>query len=218
MKPNIVIIGGSYGISKKIAEGLEPTAEVFTFSRSKSFDVLNDQLPLNDLPDVIDGVVYAPGTIKLKPFQSLKIEDFEDDFKVNALGAVKILQALYPRLKNSQSASVVLFSTVAVQKGMPYHASISMAKGAIEGLVRSLAIEWAPKIRVNAIAPSLTDTPLAAKITGNAKALEVTTEKHPLKRIGRDTDIAEMALFLLSSKSSWITGQVLPVDGGLSIA
>jgi len=218
MKPNIVIIGGTHGISKKIAEGLESIAEVFSFSRTNSFDVLNDELPIQDLPDVIDGVVYAPGTIKLKPFQSLKIEDFENDFQVNAIGAVKVLQALYPKLKKSESASVILFSTVAVQKGMAYHASISMAKGAVEGLVRSLAMEWAPKIRVNAIAPSLTDTPLAAKITGNPKALEATTEKHPLKRIGKDTDVAEMALFLLSNKSSWITGQVLSVDGGLSIA
>ena len=218
MKPNIVIIGGTTGISKKIAEGLESTAQVYTFSRGQSFDVLTDELPTKDLPDVIDGVVYAPGTIKLKPFHGLKIEDFENDFKINALGAVKVLQALYPKLKNSVSPSVVLFSTVAVQKGMPYHASISMAKGAVEGLVRSLAVEWAPRIRVNAIAPSLTDTPLAAKITANPKALEVSIEKHPLKRIGRDTDIAEMALFLLSDKSSWITGQVLSVDGGLSIA
>jgi NAD(P)-dependent dehydrogenase (short-subunit alcohol dehydrogenase family) len=138
--------------------------------------------------------------------------------ELNTFGAVRILQALYPKLRKSESASVVLFSTVAVQKGMNFHTSIAMAKGAIEGLVRSLAVEWAPKIRVNAVAPSLVDTPLAAKITGNAKALEVTLEKHPMKRIGTPADIAEAALYLLSSRSSWVTGQVLHVDGGLSIS
>lgn len=214
---NIVIIGGSHGITEPLVKLLEPTCQVFSFSRTTNFDVLKDALP-SDLPEVIDGVVYAPGSINLKPFHLLKAEDFQKDFELNTLGAVRILQALYPKLKKSEAASVVLFSTVAVQKGMSFHASIAMAKGAIEGLTRSLAIEWAPKIRVNAIAPSLVDTPLAAKITGNPKTLEVTTEKHPLKRIGNQMDIAEAAAFLLGDKSSWMTGQVLAVDGGLSIA
>lgn len=218
MKRNIVIIGGTQGISQLLADELRDTSEVFCFSRENGFDVLNDVLPVENLPEVIDGVVYAPGSINLKPFHLLKLEDFENDFKLNTLGAVKVLQSLYPRLKKSSSASVVLFSTVAVQKGMNFHSSISMAKGAVEGLVRSLAIEWAPKIRVNAIAPSLVDTPLASKITSNAKAMEVTLEKHPLKRIGNASDIAEAAKFLLSSNSSWVTGQVMAVDGGLSIA
>jgi NAD(P)-dependent dehydrogenase (short-subunit alcohol dehydrogenase family) len=218
MKKNIVIIGGSHGISQKIAEGLSDVANIFSFSRTHHFDVLTDSLPVHDLPDIIDGVIYAPGSINLKPFHLLKLEDFEHDLKLNTFGAIKVLQALYPKLKKSESASVVLFSTVAVKKGMNFHSSIAMSKGALEGLVRSLAIEWAPKIRVNAIAPSLVDTPLASKITGNAKAMEITVEKHPLKRIGRSDDIAEVAQFLLSEKSSWITGQVLAVDGGLSIA
>lgn len=218
MKRNIVIIGGTHGISQLLAEKLGETCEVFTFSRANGFDALTDALPLQNLPEVIDGVVYAPGSINLKPFHLLKLDDFENDFKLNTLGAVKVLQALYPKLKKSESASVVLFSTVAVKKGMNFHASISMAKGAIEGLTRSLAIEWAPKIRVNAIAPSLVDTPLASKITGNAKAMEITIDKHPLKRIGNSSDIAEAAAFLLSEKSSWVTGQVMAVDGGLSIA
>jgi 3-oxoacyl-[acyl-carrier protein] reductase len=217
MKRNMVIIGGSHGISQTLVELLQDDTNLFCFSRTGGFDVLKDQLP-EDLPDVIDGVVYAPGTINLKPFHLLKVHDFEQDFHLNALGAVKILQQLYPRLKKSQAASVVLFSTVAVEKGMNFHSSIAMAKGAIEGLTRSLAIEWAPKVRVNAIAPSLVETPLASKITSNAKALEATIEKHPLKRIGTASDIAEMAEFLLSQKSSWITGQVLHVDGGLSIS
>lgn len=217
MKKNIVIIGGSHGISAKIAEGLSQE-NIYTFSRSNGFDVLKDNLPVSELPDVIDGVIYAPGSINLKPFHLLKIDDFENDLKINSIGVVKVLQALYPKLRKSDSASVVLFSTVAVQKGMNFHSSIAMAKGALEGLVRSLAIEWAPKIRVNAIAPSLVDTELASKITGNAKALETTIERHPLKRIGNPKDIAEAAQFLLSENSSWITGQILAVDGGLSIA
>lgn len=217
MKKNIVIIGGSHGISAKIAEGLSHE-NIYSFSRTNGFDVLKDNLPVSELPEIIDGVIYAPGSINLKPFHLLKIDDFENDLKINSIGAVKILQALYPKLRKSESASVVLFSTVAVQKGMNFHSSISMAKGALEGLVRSLAIEWAPKIRVNAIAPSLVDTELASKITGNAKALETTIERHPLKRIGAPKDIAEVAQFLLSENSSWMTGQILAVDGGLSIA
>jgi NAD(P)-dependent dehydrogenase (short-subunit alcohol dehydrogenase family) len=218
MERNIVIVGGSHGISQNVIELLQTEVNIFSFSRSTGFDVTKDQLPLNDLPDIIDGVLYAPGSINLKPFHLLKPEDFLHDFELNSLGAVRVLQALYPKLKKSQAASVVLFSTVAVQKGMNFHSSIAMAKGAIEGLVRSLAIEWAPRIRVNAIAPSLVDTPLASKITGNAKSMEITIEKHPLKRIGNPADIAEMAHYLLSPKSSWITGQILAVDGGLSIA
>lgn len=217
MKRNIVIIGGSHGISEKLAENLKAQDNLICLSRSTGFNVETDALP-SDLPEVIDGVVYAPGSINLKPFHLLKLEDFEHDFKLNALGAVKILQALYPRLRKSESASVVLFSTIAVQKGMSFHASIAMAKGAVEGLVRSLSIEWAPKIRVNAIAPSLIDTPLAAKITSNQKALETTIEKHPMKRIGTSGDVAEIAEFLLSERSSWITGQILHVDGGLSVS
>ncbi len=218
MKRNIVIIGSSHGIGQHIAEGLAQESNLFTFSRTTNFDVLKDTLPLADLPDVIDGVVYAPGSINLRPFHLLKAEDFAHDMELNTFAAVRILQALYPKLRKSESASVVLFSTVAVQKGMNFHTSIAMAKGAVEGLVRSLAVEWAPKIRVNAVAPSLVDTPLAAKITGNAKALEVTLEKHPMKRIGTPADIAEAALYLLSPRSSWVTGQVLHVDGGLSIS
>jgi NAD(P)-dependent dehydrogenase (short-subunit alcohol dehydrogenase family) len=218
MKRNIVIIGGSHGISQHIAEGLDPDTKLFSFSRTGNFDVLKDPLPVADLPDVIDGVVYAPGSINLKPFHLLKAEDFAHDMELNTFGAVKVLQALYPKLRKSESASVVLFSTVAVQKGMNFHTSIAMAKGALEGLVRSLAVEWAPKIRVNAVAPSLVDTPLAAKITGNAKALETTIERHPLKRIGGPADISQAALYLLSPNSSWVTGQVLHVDGGLSIS
>jgi NAD(P)-dependent dehydrogenase (short-subunit alcohol dehydrogenase family) len=218
MERNIVIIGGNSGIGKAIVDGLEGSANIFSFSRTKNFDVLKDSLPLNDLPEVIDGVVYCPGSINLKPFHLLKAEDFQKDFALNALGAIKVLQSLYPKLRKSEAASVVLFSTVAVQKGMNFHSSIAMAKGAIEGLTRSLAVEWAPKIRVNSVAPSLVDTPLAHKITGNPKTMEQTIEKHPLKRIGKPEDISQAVIYLLSSDSNWVTGQVLAVDGGLSIS
>ena len=218
MKRNIVVIGGSHGIGQKLVEDLSKSAEVFSFSRAENFDVLVDALPIEKLPEIIDGVVYCPGSINLKPFHLLKPEDFEMDFRLNVLGAVKVLQSLYPRLRKSENASVLLFSSVAVQKGMSFHTSIASSKGAIEALVRSLAVEWAPKIRVNAIAPSLVATPLSEKITSNEKSLQITIDRHPLKRIGSVGDIAGTASFLLSPESSWITGQVLAVDGGLSIS
>ncbi|MBY0518524.1 MAG: SDR family oxidoreductase [Bacteriovoracaceae bacterium] len=215
---NIVIIGASHGIGASILTKLSGH-QVFPFSRSETppFDVLTQDLPLDGLPEVIDGVVYCPGSINLKPFHLLKNEDFEMEWQLNFMGAVKVLRTLYPRLKKSEMASVVLFSTVAVQNGMPYHASIAAAKGAIEGLTRSLASEWAPKIRVNAIAPSLVETPLSAKLTANAKIKEQSIEKHPLKRIGTPEDIASAAVYLLSDESSWMTGQILAVDGGMSL-
>jgi NAD(P)-dependent dehydrogenase (short-subunit alcohol dehydrogenase family) len=215
---NIVLIGASHGIGASILTKLQGH-HLFTFSRSgtPSFDALTQDLPLENLPEVIDGVVYCPGSINLKPFHLLKNEDFEAEWHLNFMGAVKVLRALYPRLKKSEMASVVLFSTVAVKKGMPYHASIAAAKGAVEGLTRSLASEWAPKIRVNAIAPSLVETLLSAKLTANAKIKEQSIEKHPLKRIGTPEDIASAAVYLLSDDSSWMTGQILAVDGGMSL-
>ncbi len=219
---NYVIIGASHGIGADIFNKLDECSTVYSFSRTqgpgewRAWDH-SSALEVDHLPEVIDGVIYCPGTINLRPFHMLKEVDFLKDLEVNYLGAVKVLQALYPKLKKSPHASVVLFSTVAVQKGMSFHASIAGAKGAIEGLTRALAVEWAPTIRVNAIAPSLVKTPLSEKITASAQALEATIQKHPLKRIGETSDIAEAAIFLLSSKSSWVTGQILHVDGGLSV-
>lgn len=219
---NIVIIGASHGIGKKVAQELEGEHNIFSFSRTAGEGVWqewdhNKELNINHLPEHIDGLVYAPGTINLKPFHLLKESDFRTDLEINFLGAVKVLQGLYPKLKKSGQASVVLFSTVAVSKGMPFHSSISAAKGAIEGLVRSLSVEWAPSIRVNAIAPSLVETPLSQKIISSAQVLESTIQKHPLKRIGKDQDISSATRFLLSEQSSWVTGQILHVDGGLSV-
>ena len=160
--------------------------------------------------------MYAPGSINLKPFRGLKRSDFEHEFAINALGAVDVLQWAQKTLTATPGASVVLFSTVAVTQGMPFHASVAAAKGAVEGLTRSLAAEWAPKVRVNAIAPSLTNTPLAERLLNNEAKQEAAAKRHPLQRVGTPEDIANAALFLLSEQSSWITGQILGVDGGMS--
>ncbi|MGB5530148.1 MAG: SDR family oxidoreductase, partial [Ignavibacteriaceae bacterium] len=156
------------------------------------------------------------GSINLKPFKSFKEQDYIDDFRINALGVVKVINHFLPNLKKSEKSSIVLFSTVAVQTGMPYHASIAMAKGAVEGLTRSLAAEFAPKIRVNAIAPSLTDTPMASKLLSNEEKKEASAKRHPLGSVGKPDEIANAAYYLLSDESSWVTGQILHIDGGMS--
>ncbi|MCB0643299.1 MAG: SDR family oxidoreductase, partial [Phaeodactylibacter sp.] len=142
--------------------------------------------------------------------------DFQQDFEINVLGAVKVLKAARKALVKAGNASVVLYSTVAVGQGMPFHASVAASKGAVEGLARSLAAEWAPKVRVNCIAPSLTDTPLAAGLLSNAAKREASDKRHPLRRVGQPEDIAAMTTFLLSDKGNWISGQVLGVDGGMA--
>ncbi len=224
-----VIVGGSSGIGLEITKKLlEAGDRVIVYSRTDSglkglpgvehqpLDVLDDEIKLNGFPDIIDGLVYCPGTINLKPFRRLIEADFLHDFRVNVTGAVKVIQQAYNALRKSDQASVVLFSTVAVQLGMNFHSSVAASKGAVEGLVRSLAAEFSPKIRVNAIAPSLTDTPLAAGLLAGEARQKASAEMHPLKRYGNPSDIASAAVFLLNPSSSWITGQVLHVDGGLS--
>lgn len=174
--------------------------------------------PLPEAPEEICGAVYCPGTITLRSFRSLSTADFRHDLELNLIGAVRFLQACQPRLRGQDGcpASVVFFSTVAVGQGMPMHASVAAAKGAVEGLVRSLAAEWAPKIRVNAIAPALIDTPLAARLLSSPEKREALASRYSLKRIGTPADAAALARFLLSNESSWMTGQVLGVDGGMS--
>ncbi len=227
---HILVIGGSSGIGLAICRQL--VAQNFTViaaSRSSSdelesmkvrqiqLDVTKLEDELDVLPDAINGIVYCPGTINLRPFKALKIEEFQHDLDINFLGAVKVLQKTLKNLKKADGASVVLFSTVAVKVGLNFHSSIAAAKGAIEGLGKSLAAEWASsKIRVNMIAPSLTDTPLARQLLSTPEKQEASDKRHPIGRTGTAEDIANIASFLISDNSSWITGQVLGVDGGFS--
>lgn len=223
---NILLIGGSYGIGAAIATQLKDTHKVYIASRTQEniphgvthldFDVLSDDVTSLELPDQIDGLVYCPGSINLKPFKRIKPQTFQEDLEVNFLSLVKVVQGLLPKLSASHQASLVFFSTVAVKVGMPFHTSVSASKGAIEGFAKALAAEYAPKMRVNVIAPSLTDTPLARRLLSSEDKKQRMGEMHPLKRIGTSIDIANTACFLLSEQSNWMTGQVLGVDGGKS--
>lgn len=226
---NYVIIGGSSGIGAAIVESLkhEPEIQVFAsyLNHQKEslgnihffpFNALNDQLDVKTLPAEIHGFVFCPGAIELKPFHRLTESGVLEDFKLQVLGAMKAIQSILPKLKASHTASIVLFSTVAVQQGFNFHAQVAMSKGAIEGLTRSLAAEFAPSIRVNCIAPSLTDTLLAGKLLNSPEKHEANAARHPLKRIGSPSDHAELTLFLLSDNAKWITGQIIHVDGGMS--
>jgi 3-oxoacyl-[acyl-carrier protein] reductase len=196
------------GISTK-----EQSSENYTSYHQVS-SYKNNELP--SISEKIDGIVYFPGTIQLKPFLRMTENDFLHDLHINTLGAVHCIQKYMPNLKDTEHASIVLISTVAVQIGMPFHSSVSMAKGAIEGLTKSLAAEFAPKIRVNAVAPSLTDTPLGERFINTAEKIENSKKRNPLNKIGNADDIANAIQFLLSEKSSWITGQILHVDGGMN--
>lgn len=226
---NYLVVGASSGIGQHLAHDLaeaghrvygtwfsHPVVTAAPFIQYHPLNVLDDTVSLDFLPESLHGLVYCPGSIKLRPFEKLKTSEFISDYQLQTIGAVKIIQAALPKLKQSGNASVVLFSTLAVQLGLNFHSLVASSKGAVEGLVRSLAAEYAPKIRFNSIAPSLTDTPLASPFLDTEHKREINAQKHPLKRIGNTADMANMASFLLSEKASWITGQVFHVDGGLS--
>lgn len=226
-KKNILFIGGSRGIGFATAEILAEEHNLFIASRTSEgledlnvkhleFDVIKDNVEDLDLPEYLDGLVYFPGSINLKPFKMLKPEAFNEEMNLNFISLVKVVQGLLPKLKKSEQASLVFFSTVAVKVGMPFHTSVAAAKGAIEGFSKALAAEYAPGFRVNVIAPSLTNTPLASKLLSSEEKISKMGDRHPLKRVGEAVDIANLVAFLLSEKSSWMTGQVLGMDGGLS--
>ncbi len=229
---NILIIGASGGIGLATAQQLINEGHTVYGTYNNNTNLLNEypdihwlHLNLNDLeniqineqlPEQIDGYFYAVGKVNLKPFNRINLNDFIDDYKIQTLGAIAVLQKILPNLKRSQQASVVFCSSVAAKVGFPFHALLGSSKGAIEGLVKSLSAEYAPAIRFNAIAPSITATKLTEQFINTPEKRSVQDTKHPLKRIGEAADNAQLASFLLTAKSSWITGQIINIDGGIS--
>lgn len=226
MEKSILIVGAGSAMGQElIRQQLQAGHTVYTTSRKDlekqgekhmhaQFNIVESDFPEGFLPESIDGLVYLPGTINLKPFRALKPEAFMEDFQINVMGAVRSVQTAHKRF--NPGSSIVMFSTVAVQRGMAYHSSIAASKGAVEGLVRTLAAELAPKIRVNAIAPSLTHTPMSERMINTDDKLKAMKERHPLKDIGQPRDMASMVSYLLSDNARWITGQIMHIDGGLS--
>lgn len=223
---NILLIGGSTGIGYELSQKLKQDYNVFISTRDQvkfnDQNIITQELNLDQefetdwLPEQIDGFVYLPGTINLRPFKGLKPSVFLEDFNINVMGCVKILQKVLSRIQAAKNPSIVMFSTVAVKIGMPFHSSVSSSKGAIEGLTRSLAAEFAPNIRVNSIAPSILETPMSEKFLNSEAKLDNAKNRHPLKEIGSAKEISEIVKFLLEDNSKWMTGQIISVDGGMS--
>lgn len=223
---NYVVVGGSSGIGLAITKNLsEKGHNVYVVSRTADklagldnvFHMeidITKEVNLENLPDQVHGLAYCPGTINLKPFHRIKPEAFQEDWEINVMGAIKVIQSAIKKLKAGE-ASIVLFSTVAAKLGMPFHASVAASKSALEGLAKTIAAEYAPVLRCNVVAPSLTDTPLAERLLSTDQKRESSAERHPLKRVGTADDIANMAVYLMSEEGSFITGQVLGVDGGM---
>lgn len=225
MTKNILLVGGSHGIGFEIAKALQEQYTIYIASRTNegledlnvnhiSFDATTDTLDEANLPDELHGFAYCPGSINLKPFKMLSVDTFKEDMELNFFSMVNVVKTILPRM--AESSSMVFFSTVAVGTGMPFHTSVAAAKGAIEGFAKSMAAEYAPKIRINTIAPSLVDTPLAKRLLNNDKKRDLMSQRHPLKRVGEAKDIANLACFLLKDDSSWVTGQSIGIDGGIS--
>ncbi len=220
---HILIIGGTKGIGKAIIDLLIEENKIICMSRNVSdynhenYNHIQLDATLDNFPDLekIDSLVYCPGSINLKPISTLSIEDFRNDFELNVIGAVKSIKKYLPLLKKGENPSILLFSTVATKLGMPYHASVSASKSAIDGIVKTLGAELAPKIRINAIAPTITNTELASKILRNEKVLENMIERHPLKKILSANEVAKMAKFLISEDGSSISGQIINMDAGI---
>ncbi len=219
----IVIIGGSKGIGRAILYSLQNEYEIVNISRTNpeisnanfthySLDILTDELP--DIPEV-DILIYCPGSINLKPISRLSLDDFKEDFEINVIGAVKSIKKYLDPLKKGTKPSILLFSTVATKLGMPFHASVATSKSGVEGLVKSLAAELAPNIRVNAIAPTVTDTELASRLLRNDKMKENIIDRHPLKKYLDPQEVADMAKFLISDKAASVSGQIFALDCGI---
>ena len=220
---NIVIIGGTKGIGKSIVSEVVENNKVVCLSRNQTdfshdnYTFHNFDALVDDYPDFesVDCLIYCPGSINLKPISTLSLDDFRNDFELNVIGAVRAIKKYLNLLKKSGSASILLFSTVATKLGMPYHASVSVAKSGIDGLVKTLGSELAPKVRINAIAPTITNTELASKILRNDKVIENMVERHPLKKILSSNEVAKMASFLISEDASSISGQIFNMDAGI---
>ena len=219
----ILVIGGSKGIGKAIIDSLIDENSIINISRTAPLlshtnlnhftcDILTDDLPEID---TIDTLIYCPGSINLKPISRLQLNDFREDFEINVIGAVKAIQHYLPSLKKGNKPSVLLFSTVAAKLGMPFHTSVAAAKSAVEGLTKSLGAELAPLIRVNAIAPTVTDTELASKLLRNERMIENIKERHPLKKYLAPKEVADLASYLISEKASAISGQIFELDCGI---
>lgn len=227
MERNILVVGGNSGVGKEIVRQLSAAGDLVRVAarRGDAGDALGsvtyqtydaaDPSAILELPERLDGLVYCPGTILLKPFHRLSDADFQEDLNVNFLGAVRAIRQALPHLKRAEASSILLFSSIAASTGLPYHASIASAKAALEGLTRSLAAELAPKIRVNCLSLSLTGTPLAAALLGSPEKTQSAQDRHPLKRIGSAEEVAGAARFLLGPSAAFMTGQVLSLDGGL---
>ena len=209
----IVLVGSSSAIAQSLQN--QSDREFICFTRSNGFDISGDLSELDGLED-INGLVYFPGTINLKPFTMLKDNDFQNDLDINFLGAVKVVKKLIGKLKEAEGASVVFISTVAASIGLPFHASISPAKAALEAYARSMAAEYAgAKISFNVIAPSLADTPMAGNLLKTERLVEASKERNPMKQIGTPSQIAKSVDYLLDAHKNWMTGQVISVDGGM---